>query len=89
MAVKAVNEFGLDAELAKKANAKYDKQLEAEVAQWLEKMTGISFAGRDFGDMLQDGVVLCQLVNAVIPNKITRINTKGNLFNYKKTFLHF
>jgi len=63
-AVKAVNDFGLDAELAAKRNAKYDIGLEREMISWISQMTGASFE-RGFGETLRDGVVLLKLVNAL------------------------
>lgn len=41
--VKAVNEFGLDKELAERAAAKYDVKLEQEAQVWIEAVTGITF----------------------------------------------
>lgn len=80
-AVKAVNDYGLDQDVAKKLNSKYDRKLEEEAIKWIEQVSNVTF-DKDFGPMLQDGVVLCQLVNAIVPNKIKKINTTGNI--YKK-----
>lgn len=78
--VKAVNSYGLDKELAEKAAAKYDYAAEAEAQDWIEKLTGIKF-DREFGEMLQDGVVLCHLINAIEPGKVPekRIYTGGKM----------
>ena len=35
-AVAAVNDYGMDAELAAKSNAKYDQGKEAEAKKWIE-----------------------------------------------------
>ena len=56
----------MDAELAAKAAAKYDPALEAKAAQWIQGVTGVSFNATPFGDMLKDGTVLCELVNAIL-----------------------
>lgn len=78
--VKAVNQFGLDKELAEKAAANYDHVAESQAQEWIEKLTEITF-DKEFGQMLQDGVVLCHLVNAVEPGKIPekRIYTGGKM----------
>lgn len=78
--VKAVNDFGLDKELAEKAAAKYDHKAEMEAQQWIEKLTGIKF-DKEFGEMLKDGVVLCHLINAIEPGKVPtkRIYTGGKM----------
>lgn len=70
--VKAVNDYGLDAELAAKANAKYDPELENQAKSWISSMTGASFA-RGFAATLHDGSVLCDLVNKVRPNSVRSV----------------
>jgi hypothetical protein len=37
--------FGLDAELKAKMDGKYDKAKEAELASWIQAVTGMSMAG--------------------------------------------
>jgi len=65
-----VNDFGLDAELAAKANAKYDPALEATAMAWIEELVEGADFSKGFGPALQDGVMLCKLVNALQPGTI-------------------
>ena len=80
-AMKQVNDYGLDVDVANKINSKYDKKLEDEAIKWIEQVSNVTF-DKDFGPMLQDGVVLCTLVNSIVPSKIKKINRAGNV--YKK-----
>ena len=43
--------FGLDAELKAKMDGKYDKAKEAELASWIQAVTGMSMAGTTFRSM--------------------------------------
>lgn len=88
MAFKAVNNYGMDAELAEKMLSKYDKALEEKVQVWIETVTGITFT-KEFGPMLQDGIVLCELVNAILPGRIKKINEAGGLFKMQENITSF
>ncbi|GBG31358.1 Calponin-1 [Hondaea fermentalgiana] len=70
--VVAVNNYGLDAELAAKANAKYDPALETEAREWITSLTGTRFM-LGFAETLKDGSVLCDLVNKVQANSVRRV----------------
>ena len=59
--------YGLDKELAEKAAAKYDPQLEGEARAWIEAMTGEPLEGA-LDEALKSGVVLCNLLRAVDAN---------------------
>ena len=57
--------FGMTAELQEKRAAKYDTQLDSEVRQWLEEVTGEPFPNPDegsdgFHQGLKDGQYLCK-----------------------------
>ena len=58
--------YGLDKELAEKAAAKYDPEMEAEARSWVEAVLGEKLEGT-FQEALKSGVVLCNLVNALVP----------------------
>uniref|UniRef100_A0A7S3V0S6 Calponin-homology (CH) domain-containing protein n=1 Tax=Aplanochytrium stocchinoi TaxID=215587 RepID=A0A7S3V0S6_9STRA len=70
--VKAVNEFGLDAEIAERRNANYPHEEEKQAQAWIETILGVQF-DKEFGEYLQNGVVLCHLMNTVQPGKIKKI----------------
>mmetsp|Transcript_17463 Transcript_17463/g.22242 ORF Transcript_17463/g.22242 Transcript_17463/m.22242 type:complete len:170 (-) Transcript_17463:191-700(-) len=57
----------LDKQLQGKLDAKYSYEAEAKCKEWIETLTGEKCpAGeQQFGPWLQDGVVLCKLVNSI------------------------
>lgn len=86
---KAVNNFGIDKDIADRMNAKYDKNLEQDIAQWIQDETGIQIVGKDFGEELKTGVVLCELVNKFMPGKVKKINKAGGLFRFQENITNF
>ncbi|KAM9968543.1 hypothetical protein ACTFIW_007693 [Dictyostelium discoideum] len=68
--------YGLDAELELKAQAKRDPQTEIELIKWIEKVIGekLKFPD-DLIESLRSGIVLCKLLNSLIPGTIKNINT--------------
>ncbi|XP_078077712.1 LIM domain only protein 7-like isoform X6 [Mustelus asterias] len=46
----------------------------SEAQRWVEVVTGKSFGNRDFRSALEDGVLLCELVNKIKPGVSKRIN---------------
>lgn len=71
--IDRVSKLGLDAELERKRLDKYDQGAEAEIRQWINTVTGKSLSG-SFAEALRSGVVLCELVNAIKPGSIKKIN---------------
>eukprot|EP00742_Colponemidia_sp_Colp-10_P005575 GILJ01005958.1.p1 GENE.GILJ01005958.1~~GILJ01005958.1.p1 ORF type:complete len:401 (-),score=53.83 GILJ01005958.1:179-1381(-) len=65
--------YGLDAELKRKASMKYDPELERQAVTWIQAVIGESLVGA-FADALKTGEVLCRLINALSPGRIKRIN---------------
>eukprot|EP00924_Labyrinthula_sp_SR-Ha-C_P002190 maker-scaffold_19-snap-gene-3.8-mRNA-1 protein AED:0.00 eAED:0.00 QI:189/1/1/1/1/1/2/24/190 len=64
--VKPTNTFGLDVELAAIREASYDHEAEELAEQWITDLTGLRKESKiGFGSWLQDGTVLCTLVNTV------------------------
>lgn len=78
----------MDAELAEKMQAKYDKCLEEKIQRWIEEVTGIVF-DKEFGEMMQSGIVLCRLVNIMLPGRIKKINETGGLFRMQENITNF
>lgn len=64
--------YGLDAELEAKRKAKYNPQLEAEARSFIESKIGRSLAG-DFQENLKDGIALCEMINAIRPGSVKKI----------------
>lgn len=80
--------YGLDADLRAKATAKYDAQAEEDAAQWIEAVTGHEVASNFFG-ALRSGEALCQLVNCIRPNTISKINSSGMPFKERENICNF
>lgn len=62
--------FGMTAELQRKKDAKYDPELEAQAIAWIEAVLGEHVFGgasgqEAFHEKLKDGVILCNLANAL------------------------
>ncbi|XP_059502478.1 LIM domain only protein 7 isoform X2 [Stegostoma tigrinum] len=45
-----------------------------DAQRWLEEVTGKSFGNKDFRSALEDGVLLCELVNKIKPGVTKKIN---------------
>ncbi|KAG0207542.1 Muscle-specific protein 20 [Mortierella sp. NVP41] len=59
--------FGIDREIAAKLASKYDVGREVEARQWIETVVGEPFPFAEFQPSLKDGVILCKLMNVLIP----------------------
>lgn len=57
--------YGFSAEVAAKLEAKRDPALEHEVIEWIKQKTGEDAS--PLAEKLNDGLVLCKLVNAIKP----------------------
>ncbi|EGG24025.1 hypothetical protein DFA_06163 [Cavenderia fasciculata] len=69
--------YGLDAELELKAQSKRDPQYEKELGKWIEGATGMKLEYQDdLIESLRSGIVLCTLVNILLPETIKKINVK-------------
>eukprot|EP00320_Phaeocystis_rex_P009446 CAMPEP_0119059052 /NCGR_PEP_ID=MMETSP1178-20130426/3273_1 /TAXON_ID=33656 /ORGANISM="unid sp, Strain CCMP2000" /LENGTH=225 /DNA_ID=CAMNT_0007040055 /DNA_START=75 /DNA_END=749 /DNA_ORIENTATION=+ len=68
--------YGLDKELAEKAAAKYDHQLEAACRAWVQEVAGVVFADdSSLQEELKSGIVLCKLANAIRPGVCPKPST--------------
>lgn len=78
--------FGMSADLARKAAAKYDSQQEANAIEWIEAVLGRNVFGGKCGqdhvhEVLKDGTVLVELANALRsadPSNSLGCAVKGN-----------
>ncbi|XP_074848779.1 LIM and calponin homology domains-containing protein 1 isoform X2 [Carettochelys insculpta] len=46
----------------------------AEAQHWIEQVTGRSFGDKDFRSGLENGILLCELLNAIKPGLVKKIN---------------
>ncbi|RKO87906.1 calponin homology domain-containing protein [Blyttiomyces helicus] len=66
--------YGLDRDLAEKAAAKFDPAREAEAREWIEACTGEKLSSANTQESLKDGVLLCKLINKVVPETNIKFN---------------
>lgn len=81
--------YGLDAELKRKQEAKYDPELEAQVVAWIETISGESKGDASVEDWLKNGQVLCKLVNAIKPGAVKKVNTSAMPFKQMENITFF
>ncbi|XP_030352162.1 calponin-3 [Strigops habroptila] len=65
--------YGLSAEVKNKIALKYDPQIEDDLRNWIEEVTGLSI-GANFQLGLKDGIILCELINKLQPGSVKKIN---------------
>ena len=80
--------YGLDAELNRKREQKYDTSLEEQAKSWMEAILNSPFPG-SFADSLKDGIILCSLINAIKPDTIRKIETSKNPFKQMSNISYF
>uniref|UniRef100_A0A023FX39 Calponin n=1 Tax=Amblyomma parvum TaxID=251391 RepID=A0A023FX39_AMBPA len=81
--------YGLSAQVQNKIAGKRDPALEESIMQWMSAILGQPLPQGDFGDILRDGVVLCNLMNKLMPGCIPKINTSGGQFKLMENITHF
>jgi len=58
---------------------KRDPEAEAEAQAWIEAITGEKFPG-EYGQSLKNGIILCKLMQKLLPGTCKRICQKGSDF---------
>jgi len=94
--------FGMTAELAKRKAAKFDSDLASEAFAWmidvltphvsdkdLEELNKEVSSEKDVHSPLKNGVLLCQLVNAIKPGSVKKINTGNMAFKQMENIGNF
>jgi len=81
--------YGLDADLKAKQDAKYDHELEARVVGWIEEVTGLKKENATVAEWLHDGKVLCELANKIQPGSVKKINTSSLPFKQMENITFF
>src|SRR3989338_68240 len=87
----ATNVENLNESLKKKAAEKYDEGLEKSLREWIHKVLQreVSPTGK-LSEELKDGVMLCQLLNALVPDSVKRINQNTNMaFKHMENISNF
>merc|ERR1712020_514420 len=71
--------YGLSRECAMKSQAKFSPERAKQCVTWGEEVTGSKLGEMkdqiDFGELLKDGSVLCNLINSLQPGSVKKINT--------------
>lgn len=81
---------GLDADLAAKKAGKYDKELEATVAQWISAVSGEKApTDQSVASWLKSGQVLCRMCNKIKPGSVPDINTMHTAFKERENITYF
>jgi hypothetical protein len=81
--------YGLSRECAMKSQAKFDLERAQMALDWLEEMVGQKLDGPikdsiEFGAILKDGSILCQLINRLQPGSVKKINTMKAPFKQRE-----
>merc|ERR550532_1963842 len=81
--------YGLSRECAMKSQAKFSPERAKECVDWIEEVIGSKLEMEvkdqvDFGTVLKDGAVLCQLINAISPGSVKKINTMKAPFKQRE-----
>ena len=76
--------YGLDKELAQKAEEKYDIEKENQVRRWIEEVIEEEFPHEDFFESLKNGAILCKLASKLTN---TEIKYKMSRIPFKQVFL--
>jgi hypothetical protein len=80
--------FGIDADLKKKFQDKYDPNKAAAVSKWVEALTKTKMTG-DLQADLKSGVALCKLLNTIAPNTVKAPNAGNQPFVQRENIVSF
>jgi len=70
--------YGLDADIKKKLDSKFDSTKAAQAQAWLEELTGIPSNSISLQEYLKSGIVLCLAANKIKPGTVKQINRQLN-----------
>jgi len=81
--------YGLSRECAIKSQAKFSPERAKQCVEWIEEVTKSKVEMEikdqiDFAELLKDGSVLCQLINAIEPGSVKKINTMKAPFKQRE-----
>jgi len=81
--------MSLQREIHNKMMGKRDAGQEKEAKEWMEAVLGQKFPAGSYEDVLQDGQVLCQLINKIKPGSVSKINSSGGQFKLMENITNF
>ncbi|XP_023221023.1 calponin-2-like [Centruroides vittatus] len=91
--------YGLSRECQLKAQAKFDMQQALQALEWIKNVTNLDIEPPnpekgfkdqlDFADCLKDGIVLCTLINKLMPGAVSKINTMKAPFKQRENLEMF
>ncbi|KAJ3437407.1 muscle-specific protein [Anaeramoeba flamelloides] len=79
--------YGIDRELQRKQQSKFNPELEQQALNWIMDITGES--GLEQTADLKNGVALCELVNAIKPGSVRRVNNSKFPFKMMENINNF
>jgi len=80
--------YGLDLEIQKKLDAKFDPVKMAQAQAWIEALTGQAFPDT-FVESLKSGIRLCQAINRIKPGAVAKINQIDSPFKHRENIESF
>jgi hypothetical protein len=80
--------YGMDYELQKKMEAKWDPEKAKNAQTWIETVTKKKFSG-SFQDSLKSGALLCELINVIWPGTIKTIQTSSAPFVQRENIVAY
>lgn len=84
-----VSKRGMDKELFAKQAAKHDLNAEFLAMEWVLQLTGKDLGVEGFGPGLKSGQTLCELINAIKPGSIKKIETSAMPFKQMENITAF
>jgi len=69
-----IGSAGIDSEIQRKLNLKYDEERERNLREWLEALLNEKFEEKTLQEALKSGERLCKAVNLIAPNIVKNIN---------------
>ena len=57
-----------------------NKSQQKEVLNWIQEVLEEPLPSEDFAEVLKDGVILCRLMNKIVPGAIKKFKQKGPAF---------
>ena len=78
----------LDNDISTKQLFKHDPEMENAAIEWIQEVTGIPISGT-LHEWLKDGVVLCKLLNVIVPGTVKIINESKISFKHRENIAQF
>jgi len=80
--------YGMDYELQKKMEAKWDPEKAKNAQNWVESLTKKKFPDT-FHNSLKSGVLLCDLINSIWPGSVKNISKMSMPFNQRENIVAY